>query len=77
MLDALILKPCPKCRSDRRYWHQAGVFLVTNPSPENSSGGMAPSAAVVCPECGYIEFYARTAEILKHIPEAQVATEKE
>ena len=68
---------CPKCRSDQRYWHRAGVFLVTNPVPETSSGGMAPSAAVVCPACGYIEFYAETAEILQHIPEAQVPTEKE
>ena len=53
------------------------MFLVTNPTPENSSGGMAPSAAIVCSECGFIEFYAQTAEILKHIPEALVATEKE
>ncbi|MGH9522976.1 MAG: hypothetical protein ACRD3E_10630 [Terriglobales bacterium] len=77
MLDALILKPCPKCRGDKRYWHRAGVFLVTNPTPENSSGGMAPAATVICPDCGYIEFYAETAEILKSIPEALVATEKE
>ena len=77
MLEALILKNCPKCRSDKRYWHRAGVFLVTNPSAENSSGGMAPSAAIVCPECGFIEFYAQTAEILQQLPEAQVATEKE
>lgn len=76
MLETLVLKNCPKCRSEKRYWHKAGVFLVTNPSPEQESGGMAPSAAVVCPECGFIEFYAQTADILQHIPEAHVATEK-
>jgi predicted nucleic-acid-binding Zn-ribbon protein len=75
LLEQLVLKNCPKCHSDKRYWHKAGVFLVTNPMAENSSGGMAPSAAVVCPECGYIEFYAQTAEILQQIPEALVATE--
>ena len=77
MLDALILKNCPKCRGDKRYWHKAGVFLVTDDAPEKSSGGMAPSAAVVCPACGYIEFYAQTAELLQQLPEAQVATERE
>lgn len=77
MLEALVLKNCPKCGSDKRYWHKAGVFLVTNPATDGSSGGMAPSAAIVCPECGFIEFYAQTAELLQHIPEASVATEKD
>ncbi len=76
MLEALVLRNCPKCHSDKRYWHRAGVFLVTDPSPEGGGGGMAPSAAVVCPDCGFLEFYAETAEILKVLPEAAVATER-
>jgi len=77
LLEQLVLKNCPKCHSDKRYWHKAGVFLVTSPEPQKESGGMAPAAAVVCPECGFIEFYAQTAEILQQVPEALVATEKE
>lgn len=77
MLENLVLKNCPKCHSDKRYWHKAGVFLVTGAAEAHSNGGMAPAAAVVCPECGFIEFYAQTAELLENIPEARVATEKE
>ena len=52
------------------------MFLVTNPTPENSAGGMAPAAAVVCPDCGFIEFYAETAEFLQQLPQANVETER-
>ena len=76
MLDSLILKNCPRCQSAHRYWHDAGVFLVTDPSSENASGGMAQSAAVICPDCGLIEFYSPDAKLLAELPRAQVPTEK-
>ena len=74
MLENLILKNCPKCQSRKRYWHQAGVFLVTQAQEESGSGGFAQAAAVICPECGFIEFYAQNAQLLNELPEAEVPT---
>jgi predicted nucleic-acid-binding Zn-ribbon protein len=70
-------KSCPKCQGENRYWHRAGVFLVTEPHDRSSNGGFAPSAVVVCPECGFIEFYATSAALLKDLPEAEVPTHEE
>ncbi len=74
MIEQLALKNCPKCHAGNRYWHKAGVFLVTDSRQDSTNGGFAPSAVVVCPDCGLIEFYAQTAELLKNLPEAQVPT---
>ena len=72
MIESLICKQCPRCQADRRYWHEAGVFLVTQTEEDSSSGGFAQAAAVVCPDCGHIEFYSRSAELLKDLPRAEV-----
>ncbi len=77
MIDGLILATCPKCHAANRYWHKAGVFLVTGVEGQGGAGGFAPAATVVCPECGLIEFYAQSAALLQHLPEAQVPTERE
>ena len=74
MIEQLALKNCPKCQSGNRYWHQSGVFLVTETKQESSSGGFAQAAAVVCPDCGLIEFYAHNARLLNELPQAQVPT---
>ncbi len=74
LIETLILKNCPKCQSSNRYWHQAGVFLVTEAKEPSSAGGFAQAAAVVCPDCGFIEFYAHHAPLLNELPEAQVPT---
>ena len=76
MLDSLILKNCPRCQSANRYWHDAGIFLVTDPTSGHASGGMAQAAAVLCPDCGLIEFYSPGAKILSDLPQAQIPTEK-
>lgn len=36
---------------------------------------MAQAAAVICPDCGLIEFYSANAPLLKQIPQAQVPTQ--
>lgn len=74
MIENLVLKNCPKCQSGQRYWHASGVFLVTQSKEESSSGGFAQAAAVVCPDCGLIEFYANNARLLNDLPQAQVPT---
>ncbi len=74
MIETLVLKNCPKCQSSKRYWHAAGVFLVTQSKEESSSGGFAQAAAVVCPDCGLIEFYANNSRLLNELPQAQVPT---
>jgi predicted nucleic-acid-binding Zn-ribbon protein len=73
LIETLVQKNCPKCQSDKRYWHAAGVFLVTD-DKQRDAGGFAQAAAVVCPDCGLIEFYTHTAGVLKHLPEATVPT---
>lgn len=75
MLEFLIQKNCPRCQATNRYWHDAGIFLVTSSASENASGGMAQAAAVICPDCGLIEFYSPEAAVLKELPRAQVPTE--
>ncbi len=77
MIETLLLKRCPRCQSDDRYWHEAGVFLVTSSETDHGHGGMAQAAAVICPNCGLIEFYSANAPLLKEIPKAQVPTQSE
>ncbi|MGI9101249.1 MAG: hypothetical protein ACR2IF_02280 [Terriglobales bacterium] len=48
------------------------MFLVTENKEESSAGGFAQAAAVVCPDCGLIEFYSGHADLLRELPEAQV-----
>ena len=76
MLETLLQKNCPRCQSPQRYWHDAGIFLVTESVPENASGGMAQAAAVICSGCGLIEFYSPDAALLRELPRAQVSTHR-
>ncbi len=48
------------------------MFLVTESKDESNAGGFAQAAAVVCPDCGLIEFYSQHADLLQELPEAQV-----
>lgn len=75
MIEQLLARNCPKCQSTGRYWHQAGVFLVAETTADNATGGFVRSAAVVCPECGLIEFYTADSALLQELPQAQVPTE--
>lgn len=75
MTENQVWKNCPRCQSADRYWHDAGIFLVTQNDPEHSSGGFAQAAAVVCPKCGLIEFYSANAALLKELPQAEVPTQ--
>jgi hypothetical protein len=77
VIESLILKRCPRCQGDERYWHEAGVFLVTSSDSDHGHGGMAQAAAVVCPDCGLIEFYGANSPILKDLPQSQVPTQSE
>jgi predicted nucleic-acid-binding Zn-ribbon protein len=77
VIEGLVLKRCPRCQSDERFWHEAGIFLVTSNSSEHGHGGYAQAAAVVCPNCGLIEFYGAHSPLLKELPQMQVPTESE
>jgi predicted nucleic-acid-binding Zn-ribbon protein len=77
VIEGLIQATCPKCRSANRYWHKAGVFLAIETAAPGGSGGFAPAAVVACPDCGFIEFYAQSATLLQHLPEAEVPTQRE
>ncbi len=77
MIEGLVLKQCPRCQSDERFWHEAGIFLVTSSGSDHGHGGYAQAAAVVCPNCGLIEFYGVNSPVLKELPQMQVPTQSE